>query len=209
MAGPPRPDADPPQSLSALAVRAVRDQAAFEQLHARLTPGLARFFLERAPRRPELAEELAQRTWTGVWESLRAGRYDPTRSAFSTYCYAVASNIWLQHLRAQPGPRSPLDADVAFTIGDDPARLADAAEILDAVRTLLTTPHPDLPETDRWIIRLSATGHPDRDIAAKLGIAASTLNERKKQAYASLKRILNTKGFRTSAPPPGPAARDS
>lgn len=191
-------------TLADLASRAPREPAAFEALHRRLTPGLLRFFRARAGERPELLDELAQRAWTGVWDSLAAGRYDPTRSAFTTYTYAVATNVWLQHLRAAGLAPTGLDADaeLAFRADHGPDGAAAGAETLDALRRAIAAPpdgDPSLTETDRWILRLSAQGHPDRAIASRLGIAASTLNERKKHALGALKRVLEAKGFRADS----------
>lgn len=214
---PQRPPA--PTTLGDLVLRAIAEarepgggRPALELLHARLAPGLRRFFRDRLPSasRGELVEELSQRAWVGVWESLSAGRFDPQRAAFSTYAYAVASNIWLQHLRSSRSALggiksgSDLDAIQVFGDGSDPNRLAESAEMLDALRAAIAPENPTntgdsagLNETDRWIVRLSANGHGDRAIAARLGIAASTLNERKQNAFSALRRFLTARGFRT------------
>ena len=89
------------RSLADLCAAAVGgDRAAFEALHRRLGGGVRRLFLDRTSGRADLAEELGQRTWVGVWQSISSGKYDPTRSAISTFVYAVASKVWLQYLRS-------------------------------------------------------------------------------------------------------------
>src|SRR5207249_225931 len=88
---------DPSPTLRDLSAAASRgDRAAFEQIHRRLGGGVRRLLLARVGNRPELADELAQRTWVAAWEALRAGRYDPSRAEFSTFIYAVAYKTWLR-----------------------------------------------------------------------------------------------------------------
>src|SRR5262249_62173172 len=86
--------------LAELAAAAMSgNEAAFEQIHRRLSGGLIRFFLTRARGRPSVAEELAQTTWVHLWRSLRERRYDPSRAAISSFVYAICHNVCLQHRR--------------------------------------------------------------------------------------------------------------
>src|SRR5215470_7244498 len=81
-----RPGAELPE-LAAAAMSG--NEAAFEQIHRRLSGGLIRFFLTRTRGQASVAEELAQTTWVHLWRSLRDRRYDPARSAISTFVYAI------------------------------------------------------------------------------------------------------------------------
>jgi DNA-directed RNA polymerase specialized sigma24 family protein len=87
--------------LRTLTARCVAgDAEAFNQLAARLRPALARLFVEKFGAKPALADDLAQRTLLGLWQALSHGRYDAQRSAVTTFAFAVAHKIWLQHARA-------------------------------------------------------------------------------------------------------------
>lgn len=82
------------RSLADLAAAAAQgNAAAFEALHKRLSGGLRKLFVERSGGRSDVADDLIQRTWVGVWQALRSGRYDPARSAISTFVYAVGHNM--------------------------------------------------------------------------------------------------------------------
>src|SRR5690606_14994005 len=104
------------------------DRAAFELVHQRLGGGGRRLVLERTGGRADVAEELAQRTWVGVWQSINAGKYDPARAAISTFVYAVASKVWLQHLRGSARATGSVEAlEAVFGSGGDPAEVTHAA----------------------------------------------------------------------------------
>lgn len=165
----------------------------------------------------ELAEDLAQRAMVGVWEALKAGRFDPTRASISTYTYAVAHRVWLVHARsaartthlgdaeadargvgARASNSGAASASMPGAIADD----ADMAALLHAVRDCVrgepaagegTT--PDLSDEDRWLLAAIARGVTDRDLAKRLGIAPSSAHARKRAALAALKRALATLGF--------------
>jgi RNA polymerase sigma factor (sigma-70 family) len=192
----------PPQSpdgrnLAQLAAAAAGgDRASFESLHRRLSGGLRKLFLERSGNKSDVADDLIQRTWVGVWQALSSGRYDPSRSAISTFVYAVAHKMWLQHLRARPAPRDPIPAE-ALPILDEPA--ADLAEVLDAIRATLRGDSGDLTTDERAVLRLCGAGASDRDLAARLSISPSTANARKRAAFEKLRRHLATLGHRPEA----------
>lgn len=209
----PTPDEPPnPQAssldLAVVAARAARgDKAAFEVVHRRLDPGLRRL-LARRTADAALIDDLLQRTWTGVWEACAAGRYDPARSAISTFVYAVASNTWLRHLRGV----KPVDATTPDELaGDGDPEATDAAalaETLEAVRMALDGRFPDLTEQERWILRMASDGAGDRTIATRLGVSPSTANQAKQSAFGKLRRILARAGLRSEVPERGGGSRE-
>lgn len=199
-------------SLAELARRAIAgDRTAFDAIHARLAPAVRRMLLQRAAGREDLADDLAQRTWLAVWKAFEEHKYDPAKSAVSTFLYAVGFKVWLQHLR-QSGRRAEaaLNADALDAFGatlDDatPPRVA-AHELLDSLRAALRGEGDGaLTEEERQIVVASASGVPDRQLAARLGVAPSTLNVRKQAALAKLRRYLATRGFRDSTEHDAPA----
>lgn len=195
------------RGLAALADRAARgDDAAFEALHQRLDGGLRRFFGRRSGADPGTLDELASQTWTVVWQALRNGRYDPTRSAFTTYLYAVGYKIWLQHRRQRSRAALPLDGLDEFVAGEDssagdPSGTIALAELIDAVRDCLdqATTRAALTLDERQIVEGVIRGATERELARTLNIAASTVNARKQSAYKKLAACLRRKGFELDA----------
>jgi len=182
------------------AAAATGDRGAFEAIHRRLAGGIHRLFLDRAAGRQELADDLSQRTWLAAWESLQKGRYDPSRAAITTFVYAIGYKMWLQYLRTASRPET-LVADVFDGNRadlDTPEYECHAAELLTAVRDCLKNKGESsvLTEDERGIVRASAAGTSDRDIARQMQIAASTLNARKQSAFEKIRRFLAGHGHR-------------
>lgn len=171
-------------------------RAEFDAAHERYRAGIERFFRRRLPRRDEHAAELVQQTWTAVWKSLSQRRYDPGRGMLSTYIYAVAYKIWLQDLRRSGGAPAGDTIDAVadeLLAGDDAADVAiHAADLLEALRGCRESV---LSDDERAVVDAGAAGLSDRDAAQLLGIAASTVHERRRRAFAKLRACLEQKGF--------------
>ena len=199
MATPPRRD-ESPDPLNDLVKRAqAGDQWAFEQLVRRLDGGLKRILLRRAGGRTEVAEEIAQRTWTAAWEALVRRRYDPRKAAISTFVYAVAHKLWLQHVRrAGNEPTQPAAALLSLPgPTDDPEAVMLNAEIVDALRACLHAEDAfyGLTPEERQVVTGLASGQTERALAEQLGMAASTIHARKQSGYRKLRRCMAAKGF--------------
>lgn len=199
------PDKDPapvsPRPLGPEVCRAAAagDHSAFTLLHDRFSAGLVRLFLKRTNGRDDVAEDLAQRAWTLVWDAIRQGRYDPDRASLSTFVYAVGNNVWLQHLRkaGRQGPQAPLSE---MDLGSDPRLDEDAqrSELLQCVREALSEGEngAGLTPEERSIARWAASGLSDRDVARQLGLAPSTANVKKRAAFEKIRRYLAVRGHR-------------
>ncbi len=215
---PRRSDAE--RRLTALARSAADgDDAAFAALHARFSRGLARHFerklaaLGARDAAPSDADDLAQKTWVAFWQAQRAGKYDPARSAVSTFLYAVAHIVWLRHgrERARRAPASIECADEAALPSLGVSDEAGLAELIEAARLLLSGGAPGLTDTDREALRAIAESQSDRDLAARSGASASTAHERKKAALRRLAQALEKRGFGpfSDDPPRAPGPRDA
>lgn len=198
-----------PSDLADLARRAAKgDSVAFEALFRRLGPAVRRMLLGRVGGDEHHADDLSQRTWAGVWRSLKTGNYDPSRSAITTYIYAVGYRTWLHDQRqfksttgiVQSGFGSGLDEVEPASANPDPDAASDLATAIDAVRAALAGSEQDLADDERDLLRAIAAGESDRSIAKRLGLAASTINVRKQTALSKLRRILARKGIRTESP---------
>lgn len=166
-----------------------------------------------------ITAELVQRTWAAVWDACQAGRYDPNRSAITTFVYAVATNITLQHLRDHMRQQERTEALRNLDPrpgGIDPADTARMAEALHAIRSVLAgdTPQPPrgknteppgeplndpLSDQERWLLRAAADGLSDRELAQRLRVSPSTAHTARKQALVKLKRILAMLGIRADS----------
>jgi RNA polymerase sigma-70 factor (ECF subfamily) len=192
-------------SLQHLTLRAAGgDQSAFAALHKRLGGGLFRLFMERTGGRSELADDFSQKTWVAVWQALTAGKYDPGRAAISTFVYAVGYRVWLQHMRTTGRAAAHLEAAAGMgqmAASVDPANESKLAEVIESVRGCLRTGDHEcgLTDEERWILRSASSGVTDRELAARLGVAASTANARKQAAYEKLRRFLEKQGYRADS----------
>jgi len=196
---PPRPpEHDSLRDVAAAA--AAGDEGAFNTLHKRLGGGLLRLFTERSRGRGDLADDFSQRTWAQVWQALIAGKYDPQRAAISTFVYAVGYRVWLQHMRATGRAEARDQGFAARGEGvepDDPAAEARLAESIETVRRCLQADgegRGGLSEEERWILRSTATGMTDREVARRLKVSASTANGRKQAALDKLRAALERPG---------------
>lgn len=187
-----------PQRLVELSrAAAAGDATAFGDLHRRFSAGLVRLFLKRCGGDQDLSEDLAQRTWTLVWNAVRLGRYDPGKATLSTFVYAVGNNVWLQHLRraGKAGRVAALSDEAGEAVPDDSVRAE--SELIQAVRAAMSGEQgAGLSEQERSIVRWAGEGLSDRDLAERLGLAPSTANVKKRAAFEKIKRFLASKGFR-------------
>lgn len=178
--------------------------ARFEAAYTRYGRGIERFFHRRLPRRSEHVAELVQRTWAAVWQSMSAGRYDADRAKISTYVYAVAYKIWLQDLRQSGGRVAAESVDGLadrLLSGSEPVESAvHAAELLDALRICRDTV---LSDDERAVIDATGRGTADRETGQLLGIAASTVHERRRRGLEKLRLCLQQKGFSQIEPERG------
>ncbi len=193
----------PPQDYNSLklgelaAKAAGGDEAAFATLYHRLHGGVKRFIQRRGATQPDVIEEVAQHAWVEVWRGLRLGRYDPDRGAVTTFIYAIAFHTWLHHQRERT-QRKTRDFDASF---DDLFYVTDVdqmlyhIDLLDALRECLRD--TGLTADERAVIDGLLTGQSERQLAETIGLAASTVNTRKKGALAKIQQCLHSKGFDT------------
>ncbi len=203
--------------LAELAAASARgDERAFAVLTERLTLPMRAVILRRAGGGDP--DDLLQVSRIALWKALTGGQYDPAKSSIITYSYAITLRTCLQDARGRSRRtaaegRMGEERRALGEAGLDPADVAGVGELLEAVRGALDgeAGGPDgrcdagLDEGERWILRSSAQGRSDRDLASAMGVAVSTLNVRKKTALAKLRRWLSQRGFRG----PGEAGEES
>ncbi|MFA6045364.1 MAG: sigma-70 family RNA polymerase sigma factor [Phycisphaerales bacterium] len=193
------------ETLTDLAKRvAVADAEAFARVHERLGASLKRLLTQRC-NDPELAEELAQKAWAGVWEAVLARRYDPSKSAISTFVYAVAHHAWLKHLRSKRTTNSATSLAEDFVASNHAAAHDGVAlsETLEAIRLAVAGEAGDLTEQERWVLRHARDGLTDRALASRMGVSPSTAHQARRSAMAKLRRFLGRLGLGDEPDEPG------
>jgi RNA polymerase sigma factor (sigma-70 family) len=210
--GHPAPLGDSLRELCARA--AAGDKAAFSHLHDRLANGLRRFLRKRAGPREDLVDELVQRAWVAAWESLQQGRYDPERAAFTTFLYGIGYKLWLQQARISSVASYSHDeldqfADAMFADAD-PAQFLRTCELLETVRSCLDARSGGgFSEEEREVLVGISRGESEREMGARLGLAPSTINVRKRIAINKLRDYLQRSGLAELSDPATEQSRGS
>jgi RNA polymerase sigma-70 factor (ECF subfamily) len=168
--------------IGAIALRG--DRAAFATLFNHFAPRVKGYML-RLGVTQEAAEELAQETLLIVWR--RAGAFDPSRAAASTWIFTIARNLRIDALRRDrrpsvaedpslepPAPALP-DATIAAT--QDEIRIATAIGTLTA-------------EQARVVKEAFFSDKPHSEIATDLGLPLGTVKSRLRLAMARLRTLL-------------------
>ncbi len=196
------------RDLGSLVARAARgDPAAEAELHRLLAPGLRRHYerklreAARATVDENTVDELAQRAWIEFFRALRAGKYDATRAAASTFLYAIAANIWLRHRRevqrSRPGA-APNEALDEFAAAED-APPMELAHAIDAVRSIVEGADAagGFSVAERDLLRGIGDGETERDQARRTGVSPSTAHARRMDILGRFRERLAALGVGT------------
>ncbi|MBX3568502.1 MAG: sigma-70 family RNA polymerase sigma factor [Rhizobiaceae bacterium] len=174
-------------ALLVVAVAREGDREAFARLFRHFAPRIKSFMMRSGMAAPA-AEELAQETMLSVWR--KAGYFDPSRAAASTWIFTIARNLKIDRLRRE---RQPADFGDAADPSDEPDQPASGESVMMAaqrearVRAALNS----LSEEQAQIVRLSFYGEkPQSEIARELGIPLGTVKSRVRLAMTRLRMIL-------------------
>lgn len=188
----PRSDAMPaPDELAGLMPAvAAGDRAAFAALFRYFAPRV-KAYLMRAGTPAEVAEELAQEAMANVWR--KAAAFDPVRAQLSTWVFAIARHLRVDHLRRhgdEAAGREAGEIDLDGFAQQDVATLDEAlggAERARGVRLALAA----LPPEQQLVLTLSFfEDEPHACIAERLGIPLGTVKSRIRLAVVQLRRLL-------------------
>ncbi|GGC81352.1 sigma-70 family RNA polymerase sigma factor [Chelatococcus reniformis] len=167
-------------------VAAQRDRQAFALLFKHFAPRLKTFLL-RSGLPAGVAEELAQETMISVWR--KASSFDPTRAGASTWIFAIARHLRVDHLRRERLPRAG-GPDMLEEEDDAPSgeALLLAAEREARVKGALRT----LSDEQAAIVRLSFfNDKAHSEIARELGLPLGTVKSRVRLALGRLRALLD------------------
>ncbi len=180
---------------------AAGDRTAFERAHRILAAPLRQMLVRWSGGQRALAEELAASAWMQAWRAVCERRYDPDRASFVTFVYAIAHRLWLRQ-RRQWAVRQRIEQKLEQQRGapriehPDPADDLHDAELIDAVREALRTGCDGrLEPQEAQVLRGLSEGHSERALAARLGVAASTVHARKQSGLRKLGVYLQRRGL--------------
>jgi RNA polymerase sigma-70 factor (ECF subfamily) len=172
--------------LSALIVAIAErgDRQAFGTLFGHFAPRVKSYLL-RLGASAEAAEELAQETLLIVWR--RAGGFDPSRAAASTWIFTIARNLRFDALRREKRP----------TVADDPSDAAGGPAAPDTIlaalqdETRIGRAVAELPADQARVVRLAFfADKPHSEIAAELDLPLGTVKSRLRLAMGRLRALL-------------------
>ncbi len=177
------------------------DRAAFAGLVRRHKTNVYNFIL-RQVRLPQVAEDLVQDVFVKIVQNAADFKHE---ARFSTWAYAIARNVTIDHLRKAALRRHPsLDQAPSGDKGEDGPtlgeRTADARPEASVERVAIgaelgqriTLAVERLPAEQREVFLLREIGHvPFKDIAEITGVPENTVKSRMRYALERLQEALS------------------
>ena len=174
---------------SELAVRARNDERAFTELYNHFFPRVYNFIYARM-KNADSADDVVSSTFMKVYENLE--KYNPTKAAFSTWLFRIASNNMLDYFRRTQS-RGEVEWDETFDPSapdfEEPEkqilRAEGNAEILRAM--------DKLTEKERRIVELKYfSGVGNKEIAELMGITANNVGVVLHGALKKMRKVLGS-----------------
>ncbi len=175
------------------------DRTVFPELVRRHKTPVYNFIL-RQIRMPAAAEDLTQDVFVRVVQNASEFRHS---SRFSTWIYAIARNLAIDHirkmsLRKHPSLDHPTPQDGADgpTLGErtadrHPSATVDRAVISNELSFRIQSAVEELPDDQREVFLLREVGNvPFKDIADMVGVSENTIKSRMRYALERLQKAL-------------------
>jgi RNA polymerase sigma-70 factor (ECF subfamily) len=161
-----------------------RDRQAFVELFDHFAPRLKAFML-RGGADPETAEEITQEALVTVWN--KAGQFDRSRAALSTWIFTIARNKRIDMLRRQIRPEiDPEDYPAAAPEIEPDDAVAQRQAAVDLRGSIA-----QLPAEQRLVLQLAFfEDRSHSDIAAELDLPLGTVKSRIRLALSRLRNLL-------------------
>lgn len=171
--------------LEAVALR--RDRAAFTALFGYFAPRVKSFLMTSGVPADQ-ADELAQETMIAVWR--KAGSYDRSRAAASTWIFTIARNRRIDALRRHSRPEVDID-DPLLVVSDEGAPPPDEGLRRDRETRAIAKAIDALPEEQATLIRKAYfEDKTQADLAEEENIPLGTVKSRLRLAMDKLRREL-------------------
>jgi RNA polymerase sigma-70 factor, ECF subfamily len=175
------------------------DRAAFGMLVRRQKTPLYNFIV-RQIRVPQVAEDLVQDVFVKIVQNAADFKHE---ARFSTWAYAIARNVCIDHLRKMslrkhPSLDQPSKADEdGPTLGErtadpTPGAQVERSAIGGEMQVRIVKAVEQLPEEQREVFLLREVGHvPFKDIAEMTGVSENTVKSRMRYALERLQDALS------------------
>ena len=169
------------------AVAERRDRVAFGRVFAHYGPRV-KAYLRRLGASNAVAEDLTQEVMLTVWR--RAGQFDRTRAALSTWVYTIARNRRIDALRRERRPDYDLD-DPAL-VDDEAAPRGDPFAETEQARRAVMQAVAKLPPEQEQLLRIFFFEEKSHSlIADEFGLPLGTVKSRLRLALVKLRHMLN------------------
>jgi RNA polymerase sigma-70 factor, ECF subfamily len=154
-------------------------------------------FILRQVRAPQTAEDLAQDVFVKIVQNAAEFKHE---ARFTTWAYAIARNVCIDHLRKMSLRRHPSldhsDSGEGPTLGERtadsrPGASVDRAAIGAELAVRITRAVEELPAEQREVFLLREIGHvPFKDIAQMTNVPENTVKSRMRYALERLQQAL-------------------
>ena len=167
------------------AIAEQRSREAFAELFRMMAPRLKAYVM-RAGAPADAAEEMAQEAMLSIWR--KAGSFDPSKAAASTWIFTIVRNKRIDMLRRQARPE--LREEDFLHLDTDPPQpddALDAGEMAAMLRKRLS----ELPDEQARVIEMAYfEDKSHRAIADELDLPLGTVKSRIRLALARIKQSL-------------------
>ena len=157
-----------------------------EEIYRRYSGELFGYLFSLARSRAD-AEDLLSETFIRALKGLASFRGE---SSVRTWLYAIARNVWLEHMRKTRRIEN-IDDLLGVYVEDSVADSAMARIAVSRVREYLA----DMDERTRNIVVLRSEGYGYEEIAARQGISASSARVIEHRARKKLRELLEREGL--------------
>ena len=150
-----------------------RDRNAFRIVFKHFAPRLLAFLKKRGSEQ-QIAEEVTQETMVNVWN--KAGQFNPSKAAASTWIFTIARNAWIDHLRKSKRPEID-ENDPALVPEPEPAA-HDVMSRRQETECLVSAVNK-LPADQKEVLQLAFfQDKAHGEVAKELGIPLGTVKSR-------------------------------
>ena len=181
----PQPDQNQAAAELIASVAVARDREAFRELFLMFAPRV-KAFARRSGATAQVAEDLLQDVMLSVWR--RAGQYDRSKAAVSTWIFTIARNRRIDMLRREARPDFDPDDPTLKSAPEEPADLwVESRQQAQVLRQALET----LPVEQSELLRLAYFQDKSHGaIAEELELPLGTVKSRIRLAMSKLRKTL-------------------
>ena len=161
-----------------------RDELSFSQLFDFIAPKLKAYFLQNGLL-SEFAEELTQEVMSVVWA--KSNKYNPSKSAVSTWIYTIARNKKIDFLRKNSKNKVNEEDIREFLYENNQINSINQSEIRDQLNKI----NQELEGDQRKIIKMNFFENKShKKIAEELEIPLGTVKSRIRHILIKMQRLL-------------------